>query len=237
MTDDRELREAFRSLVENPRVSSADVLAGMQPRFRRARLARRAGAAALAVPMIAGLGFALTSLDGPSEVTQTVSTDGAPAVVDDLVLPVPEGTPEPPVDSAPDDDVGVDGDDPAQIGEPSTIAPETEDSPTPDADETPATNPTAGPTPEPDATPSPTPRPTTPATASMQYSSAGGTVDVEYTSTRITDVVFSPAPGFTGVIEKLELHEAKVIFSGPGDDIEIEIHLEDGALTFDESGD
>ena len=119
--------------------------------------------------------------------------------------------------------------------------------PTPRLTPTPTPRPTATPAPTPTPTPTPTtptpwqsptptatprPTPTSVPTTTETITTSAGWVVVEHDGNRLTSVVPQPAAGTTARIEKLEMSEATIVFSGSGERVTVEIHLEGGRLTW-----
>ncbi len=220
MADHDEIRESFRTLASGPSMASSDVLEGIRPRMRRARLVRRIGVAAAPLSLIVVVAIALTAAQSRVTVDQTVATDGGG-------LAVVAGTPDPNPEGQ-DQQTGGDGPplEATDIGQPATTARTPEPSPT----ETPVDEPTS--TPPPTATSTPTASPTPDATVQTKLiETEGGTIDIEYTAAVIVDVRPDSAAGYRSEIEKHEPTEVKVIFHGE-ETIEVEIRLDDGEVLF-----
>ena len=250
MADVDPVGDAVADLATRPERTAAVVLDDLRPAMGRARLHRRLQVATMTVAaatLVVGGGLSLRS---PTEAQQVQIADESAGP--EVVRPFPETTVAPSGTTVvPPTTVGPTT--VLAVPETTAAAPTIEGVPAPDGAPDPTTPSPSGPVAEPKWVPatSPPARPPTsppavpppPASASTVVIevSGAGTITVEYTSTAITGVEVATIGGSTYEIEDRTVHEVKVEFEGGGPKIDVEIHLEDGEITYqiggDESGD
>ncbi len=249
------IRDLFDRAAPSHGPAPLDVLDAMQPAMRRAKRARMSRLAATTAAVVGIAGFGLASLSGDSAQPTDVSVVTAPefdnsgtvGIVDPANIAattstIPTATTDPAVGSS--EDTGE-----STVGQ-NTVAPSTSPPVTSGADASATTTTTAVTTtasPEPATTPPPTTGdptttasttvgPTTtvsPWSATQTITTSAGTIEVTFVPDRLVSVEPSPNDGVTAEIEKFEELEAKVIFRSPAT-LEIEIHLEDGVLSWED---
>lgn len=202
--------------------------------------AARSSAAGSAVSSTGGGWSILLDDKGPEP--DTLSVTDAPEPTPTELLTNPLATPVTPPPEADLTPAGV-----APITTPDSTpnqSPVSGQSPTPEAAVTVEPTQIRAPTPEPSQTaPTSTPEPgrsptgTPVALETVEIESAGGMITVNHDGSRLIEVTPEPASGFEDEIEKFEATEAKVIFRRGAEEYEIEIHLEDGILTYESSPD
>lgn len=246
MADVDPVRATVADLATRPERTAAVVLDDLRPAMGRARLHRRLQVATMTVAAATLVVVGGLSLRSPTEAQQVQIADETAGP--EAVQPVPETTAAlsgttvvPPTTVGPTTVVAV--------PETTAVVPTAEGVPAPDRAPDPTTPSPSGPAPEPTLVPaarspavpptSPPAVPPPPASASTVVIevSGAGTITVEYTPTAITGVEVATIGGFTHEIEDRTVHEVKVEFEGGGPKIEVEIHLEDGEVTYQIDGD
>lgn len=239
------VRDALSDLASRPGRPAGAVLEDLRPAMGRARLHRRVhvasmSAAAAVLVVVGGL-----SLRTPTE-AQQVQIAGETSGTEEI-LPAPERADVTSTTTVvPSTTVS-----PTTVAstEPTVASPTTTAASAPAGASETATPPPPGPAPEPTSVPAVTAPPavpttiptTTPPSGSSQTLSipvpGAGTITVTYTPTTITDVEVTTTGGYTYEIEDRTVHEVKVEFEGGGPKIEVEVHLEDGVITYQIDGD
>ncbi|MFV2039776.1 MAG: hypothetical protein ACC660_05995 [Acidimicrobiales bacterium] len=257
MPEHDEIREAFLIRGGERQQSVDEIALSLRPRMRRARFIRRAVATGITFSMAVVVGLAIASLDTATP-PETVQADGSPQAVDDPEPPEPSAsvaaptardtTPEPERSVQPTSVIGSDNSGEAPEPTPAQ-APTTEPAQLEPSAEPPTVDPapTAQPSPTAQPTPSDTPDPTPTNVAVETVDPPGyvieisvGTITVGYTASTIVSVTPAPRAGYTSEVTKMEPTEAKVVFTPDDPDhdavVEVEIHIEDGVVSHDISG-
>lgn len=241
------VRNALTGLASGPGRPAGAVLEDLRPAMGRARLHRRVHVASMTAAAAALVVVGGISLRAPTEAQQVQIADETSGP--DETLPAFEVTGVTSSTTlAPSTTVT-----PTTIAsaETSVVSPTSDVVAAPDADPEPATPALPDPAPEPTAVPAATTPPVVPPTSASAPPppppgssqtlvisvSGAGTISVGYTPTTITDVDVSTTGGYTYEIEDRTVHEVKVEFEGGGPKIEVEVHLEDGEITYQIDGD
>lgn len=247
MADVDPVRATVADLATRPGRTAAVVLDDLRPAMGRARLHRRLQVATMNVAAATLVVVGGLSLRSPTEAQQVQIADETAGP--EAVQPVPETTAAPSGTTAvPPTTVGPTT--VVAVPETTAVVPIIEGVPAPDRAPDPTTPSQSDPVPEPASVPAATPPPAVPPTSPSAVPpppasastvvievSGAGTITVEYTPTAITGVEVATIGGFTHEIEDRTVHEVKVEFEGGGPKIEVEIHLEDGEVTYQIDGD
>ncbi len=245
------VHDALSDLATRSARPAGAVLEDLRPAMGRARLRRRLQGASMTAVAAALIVVGGISLRSPTEAQQVQIADETSGPEE--IRPVPETseltsrtTVTPPTTVAPTTTV--------ESAATSVAAPTTEAAPAPAADPDPTipawpspaptapTAPTAGPAvatpPDPPSTSPPAVPPPSGSSQTVVIQVPGaGTITVRYTPTAITQVEVTTTGGYTHDIEDRTVHEVKVEFEGGGPKIEVEVHLEDGEITYQIDGD
>jgi hypothetical protein len=238
--DDRELRDALRrragAVTDGFGIEAARAtVVARAARVRRRRTAVAGGAA------MAGLIAAAVVLVGPgtdsvvtSPADQTDASRPAPidSSVDTTAPPTTDPAPTTPadmIDTTPPVDTS-----PSPVTTVPTVNPPTATSTTAPATTAPPASDTTVFVPP--TTPAPTP-PTTPTTSvpgtppgTETYSSAGGSITVQWDGVALDLQTTTPAAGFEAEVEDDRPDRVRVRFRGAGGDVRIELRVEDGRV-------
>jgi cytoskeletal protein RodZ len=241
------VRDAISDLATRSARPAGAVLEDLRPAMGRARLHRRLHLASMTAAAAALIVVGGISLRSPTEAQQVQIADETSGPEE--ILPVPETseltsrtTVTPPTTVAPTTTV-----EPTAT---SVVVPTTEAAPAPSADPDPTIPAWPSPMPvsttvpavaTPPAPPSTSPPAVPPPSGSSQtvviQVPGAGTITVRHTPTAITQVDVTTTGGYTHEIEDRTVHEVKVEFEGGGPKIEVEVHLEDGEITYQIDGD
>ena len=237
------VRQALSGLAAGPDRPADAVLEDLRPALGRARLHHRIGAVAMSAAAVALVVIGSVAVLSPTD-ARPVEVGGETS---DPVEVRPIPTPGERVSNT-------------TVAPPTTLAPTTSTPP-----ETAAAVVTTAPAPDPvddrgpdTEGPAPSPEPTSPppvvatspptipappappATATTErvviQVPGAGAITVGHTTTTITEVEVTTVPGSSYEIEDRTVHEVRVEFEG-NRKVEVEIHLEDGEITYQIDGD
>lgn len=245
------VRDALSELATGSARPAGAVLEDLRPAMGRARLHRRLHVASMTAAAAALIVLGGISLRAPTEAQEVQIADETSGPEE--IVPVPETTEltsrttvTSPTTVAPTTTVEptatsvvvpTTGAAPAPGAVPDPTIPAWP-SPAPTAPSVSSTVPAVA---TPPALPSTSPPAVPPPSGSSQtvviQVPGAGTITVRHTPTAITQVEVTTTGGYTHEIEDRTVHEVKVEFEGGGPKIEVEVHLEDGEITYQIDGD
>jgi hypothetical protein len=218
MTDDPRdalddaLTRGLGSLAPSESQFDADAtLTGMRPRLERARLHHRITIAGSTLAIVAILLAGTAVLTNRSEGSSKIETPTASSVPDDTTTRPTTTTTRPSTATTPSTTPGV-------------TTPTSTPASTPDS--TPGSTPSGGLTPG--ATPGTAPAPVAPTTKT--YTTVGGSAVIRLQDPNVTLVSYSPAAGYSAIVDKSGPDEVDVRFTNGENEARIRVRFHDGQL-------